>query len=155
MSATSSAESKLKHIIRIHKTDIDGSKPIIYALTKIKGIGISLARAIVLTAGLDPEMRAGYLTNQQVAKLEEIIKNPAAHGIPSWMLNRRKDLKTGKDLHLTGSDLLLTQKEDIDLLKRIKSWRGIRHALGLKVRWQRTRTTGRKGVTVGVRRKRK
>jgi small subunit ribosomal protein S13 len=54
---------------------------------------------------------------------------------------------------LTGSELLYYVKEDIEREKRIKSWRGIRHALGLKVRGQRTRTTGRTGITVGVKRK--
>jgi len=65
-------------------------------------------------------------------------------------LNRRRDLKTGKDLHLHGSDLVLTIKEDIEREKKIKSWRGVRHSLGLKVRGQRTKTTGRKHAAVGV-----
>ncbi|MHA1238749.1 MAG: 30S ribosomal protein S13 [Candidatus Odinarchaeia archaeon] len=155
MSTSEPTEPKLRHILRIVKTDIDGTKPIIHALTSIKGIGLSLARVITAKAGLEPNLRAGYLTEQQVAKIEDILKDPAKYGIPTWMLNRRKDIKTGQDRHIIGSELLLTQKEDVDLLKRIKSWRGIRHALGLKVRGQRTRTTGRKGTTVGVRRKRK
>ena len=71
------------------------------------------------------------------------------------MLNRRKDYATGQDIHLTGSDLVLTIKSDIDRMKKIKSWKGIRHALGLKVRGQRTRTTGRGGRTIGVTKKKK
>ena len=70
------------------------------------------------------------------------------------MLNRRKDITTGEDLHLLGSDLTLEIDKDIKLLKKIRSWRGVRHALGLKVRGQRTRTTGRTGRTVGVSRRR-
>jgi len=76
-------------------------------------------------------------------------------GIPNWMLNRRKDLETGKDLHLIGSDLEFRVKQDIEFMKSIKSWKGWRHSLGLKVRGQRTRTTGRTGRTVGVHRRRR
>lgn len=54
---------------------------------------------------------------------------------------------------MVGAELIYFVKEDIEREKRIKSWRGVRHALGLKVRGQRTRTTGRLGVTVGVRKK--
>ncbi|MEM4165256.1 MAG: 30S ribosomal protein S13 [Nitrososphaerales archaeon] len=50
-----------------------------------------------------------------------------------------------------GADLELAVKNDIEREKMVGSWRGIRHSLGLKVRGQRTRTTGRKGRTVGVR----
>jgi len=58
-------------------------------------------------------------------------------------------------LHLLSSDLVLRTKMDIDLMKKIKSWKGYRHAYGLKVRGQRTRTTGRTGKTVGVSKKRR
>nr|HDO80640.1 30S ribosomal protein S13 [Candidatus Bathyarchaeota archaeon] len=85
----------------------------------------------------------------------DAVSNPSSVGIPSWMLNRQKDLETGKDLHLIGSQLALTVKNDIELMKRIRCWKGVRHALGLKVRGQRTKTTGRKGQTVGVRRKKR
>jgi small subunit ribosomal protein S13 len=42
---------------------------------------------------------------------------------------------------------------DIDQAKEIKSWRGYRHAYGLKVRGQRTKTTGRAGKALGVKKK--
>jgi small subunit ribosomal protein S13 len=85
--------------------------------------------------------------------LEDIIKDPAKHGIPSRLFNRRKDIESGRDMHLVGPDLALRNKADIDLMKDIKSWKGIRHSLGLKVRGQRTRTTGRSGKAVGVKKK--
>ena len=100
-------------------------------------------------------MRVGYLSDDVVDNIEKVIKNPIENGIPSWMVNRRKDLETGRDMHLIGSDLILATKMDIQLMKRIKSWKGIRHSLGLKVRGQRTRTTGRTGRTVGVSRRRR
>ena len=75
--------------------------------------------------------------------------------LPDWMLNRRKDLFTGEDLHILGAELPLRIREDINFLRKIRCYRGIRHERGLKVRGQRTRSTGRKGPAVGVIRKRK
>jgi hypothetical protein len=69
------------------------------------------------------------------------------------MLNRRKDYETGKDLHIVGTDVTVSMRSDIGRERRIRSRRGIRHELGLPVRGQRTRTTGRKGLVVGVKRK--
>jgi len=146
---------EFRHIVRVTDTDIDGTLKVGYALTKIKGVSISLANAILKKAEVNPEIRLGLLSEEQVRKIEEILENPAKYGIPNWLLNRRKDLETGKDLHLLSSDLVLRTKMDIDLMKKIKSWRGYRHAHGLKVRGQRTRTTGRTGKTVGVRKKRR
>jgi len=146
---------EFRHIVRVTDTDIDGTLKVGYALTKIKGVSISLANAILKKAEVNPEIRLGLLSEEQVRKIEEILKNPTKYGIPNWLLNRRKDLETGKDLHLLSSDLVLRTKMDIDLMKKIKSWRGYRHAYGLKVRGQRTRTTGRTGKTVGVRKKRR
>jgi len=146
---------EFRHIVRVTDTDIDGTLKVGYALTKIKGVSISLANAILKKAEVNPEIRLGLLSEEQVRKIEDILENPTKYGIPSWLLNRRKDLETGKDLHLLSSDLVLRTKMDIDLMKKIKSWRGYRHAHGLKVRGQRTRTTGRTGKTVGVRKKRR
>ncbi|MEM2815708.1 MAG: 30S ribosomal protein S13 [Candidatus Bathyarchaeia archaeon] len=144
---------EFRHIIRIVDVDVDGSLKALYALKRIKGISTNLANAVLKRAGIDPHMRAGLLTEAELEKIEEIIRDPSKHGIPAWMLNRRKDLETGKNLHETSADLILRQKLDIDRLKEIKSWRGYRHAYGLKVRGQRTKSTGRKGKTVGVKKK--
>jgi len=81
-------------------------------------------------------------------------KESAKHNLPEWLFNRQKDMETGKNLHFTGSDLVLQTKTDIDLMKATKSWKGYRHSYGLKVRGQRTRTTGRKGKAIGVKKKR-
>lgn len=142
-----------RHIIRIIDKDIDGSLKAAYAIKKIQGISINLASVILKKAGVDPQLRAGFLTDAEIRKIEEVIKDPVKHEIPAWMLNRRKDLETGQDLHLIGADLSLRTKMDIDKMKEIKSWRGYRHAYGLKVRGQRTRTTGRKGKAIGVKKK--
>ena len=146
---------EFRHIVRVTDTDIDGSLKVGYALTKIKGVSISLANAVLKKAGINPEIRLGLLSEEQVRKIEDVLLNPAKYGIPSWLLNRRKDLETGKNLHLLSSDLVLRTKMDIDFMKKIKSWKGYRHAYGLKVRGQRTRTTGRTGKTVGVSKRRR
>lgn len=146
-----SMAKELRHILRITGTDVDGTLKTPYALAKIKGINLNLANAILKKAGINPEKRAGFLTDAEVEKIEEIIKEPTKTGLPNWLLNRRKDLETGKNLHLISADLTLKTKMDIDKMKEVKSWRGYRHAYGLKVRGQRTRTTGRKGKAVGVR----
>ena len=121
-----------------------------YALKRIKGVNLNLANAILKKAEINPDKRAGFLTEAEVERIEQIIKEPTKFGLPSWLLNRRKDSETGKDLHIIRADLDLRTKTDIKQMKEIKSWRGYRHAHGLKVRGQRTRTTGRKGKAVGV-----
>ncbi len=143
-----------RYIIRMIGTDIDGLKKLPIGLLKIKGINHRLADAIVKVAGFNIDMNVGDLTDSEVKKLEAVIKEPSKFGVPVWLLNRRKDLETGKDIHLTGPDLTLNLRTVIKLMIESRSWKGVRHSLGLKVRGQRTRATGRKGRVVGVRRKR-
>ncbi len=146
-------EATFKHIVRIAGTDLSGNLRLQYGLLRIKGVGYQLATFIVRVLGLNPNLRVGYLSEGDVKKIEEVLANPLSYGIPSWALNRRRDYVSGSDLHLIGADLMYVAREDIEREKRIKSWRGIRHALGLKVRGQRTHTTGRLGPTLGVSKK--
>jgi len=144
---------EFRHILRIIDANVDGTLKAPYALKKIKGISLSLANAILKKAGINPDTRVGFLTETDIERIEEIIKEPTKYGIPNWLLNRRKDLETGKDRHLISADLVLRTKMGIDQMKGIKSWRGYRHAYGLKVRGQRTKTTGRSGKALGVKKK--
>jgi len=144
---------EFRHITRIAEKDLDGTLKVEYALSKIKGVGIGLASVILKKTGINPETRLGFLSEAEIKMLEEIVKSPTKYGIPSWLLNRPKDSETGKDTHLVSSELVLRTKLDIDQMKKIKSWRGFRHAHGLKVRGQRTRTTGRSGKAIGVKKK--
>jgi small subunit ribosomal protein S13 len=141
---------EFNYIVRLHGTNIDGTKMVPYALTEVKGVGIRLARSIVKQLGLDATERLGSLSDADVKKLETAIDDPASIGLPSWMLNRRKDPMTGDDLHVLASDLDLMNKDDVDLMRETRSWKGERHARGLKVRGQHTKTTGRTGRSVGV-----
>ena len=142
-----------RHIVRIAETDIPGNISLAWGLTKIKGVGYNFAMALCRKLGYDPNMLVGYLTDEDVARIEELIKDPKKFGFPVWMLNRRKDYETGEDMHLVSSELIFYARKDIDREIRIRSWRGIRHAQGYKVRGQRTHTTGRIGPVVGVQRK--
>jgi small subunit ribosomal protein S13 len=139
-----------RHIVRIAGKDLDGTRKIVPAISEIKGVGEAFANAIVASLKLDPKARLGQLGDKQLQQIEYSLKDISTLGLPHWMLNRRKDSDSGNNLHRLGSDLDLTIKSDIDREKNLLSWKGIRHSLGLKVRGQRTRTTGRKGRTVGV-----
>ena len=149
------AEQTFKYIVRIAGTDIKGDLKLPYGLAEIKGIGITTAYAIVRMLGLDPEMRVGFLSESDIRRIEEAVKDIRKLGLPAWLYNRRKDYETGEDKHLIGPDLLFHARRDIEREIKINSWRGLRHKLGLKVRGQRTRTTGRTGMTVGVSKKKK
>jgi len=144
---------QFRYIVRIADTDIDGRMKLAWGLASIKGIGYATALAVARYLGLNPEMLVGYLTDEQISRIEEVLSDLTKLGLPSWLYNRRRDIETGKDMHLIGSDLLLYARRDIEREIKIGSYRGIRHKLGYKVRGQRTRTTGRIGMTVGVRKK--
>ena len=144
---------KFRHILRIAGADVAGTLKAVYAVTKIKGINISLANAILKKADVNPDARVGFLTESEVDRIEEIIQDPAKYSLPGWLFNRRKDGETGKDMHITSAELVLKTKNDIDQAKEIRSWRGYRHAYSLKVRGQRTKTTGRAGKALGVKKK--
>jgi small subunit ribosomal protein S13 len=141
------------HVIRILATDIRGEMKVVPGIGEIKGIGINMSSAIVNRLALNRKKRMQDLSDDEIDRIEKAISDPGSLGIPQWMFNRRKDLDTGKNLHLTTVDLIFAQKSDIDLMGEIKSYKGLRHAKGLKVRGQRTASTGRGRNAVGVQRK--
>ena len=144
---------EVKGIIRIAGTDIKGEKQLFQSLLKIKGVGGVLANAICKIHGFDRNRKVGTLNPEEIKKIEDTLKNPAKFGIPPWILNRRRDLETGENRHLIGVDLTFVQQQDIKRMINIKSYKGVRHMYGLPVRGQRTRSSFRKGRSVGVVRK--
>jgi small subunit ribosomal protein S18e len=96
---------------------------------------------------------AGELTAEEVERLVTIVQNPRQFKVPDWMLNRKKDTKDGKFSQVVSNTLDMKLREDLERLKKIRAHRGLRHYWGLRVRGQRTKTTGRKGRTVGVSKK--
>ena len=130
--------------------DIPGERKMLVGLTQIKGIGYNFATAILDSLKIDTNSNIGNLSEEQVQSIEKLIIDPLAANFPSWFLNRQKDIETGANLHLLTSDIPFTLRNDIERERITASWRGYRHLNGLKVRGQRTRTTGRKGGAVGV-----
>ena len=143
-----------KYIVRIADTDLNGEKSVVHALMGIKGVGFHLSTVIADAAGVSRFEKIGNLPEEKIEKIREIVTNLNKFA-PGWLMNRRKDYYTGKDLHLIGTDIDLTRREDINRLKRIRAYWGIRHELGLPVRGQRTRSNGRRGLALGVSRKKK
>nr|KAF6462992.1 ribosomal protein S18 [Molossus molossus] len=124
---------KFQHILRVLNTNIDGRRKIAFAITAIKGVGRRYAHVVLRKADIDLTKRAGELTEDEVERVITIMQNPRQYKIPDWFLNRQKDVK--------------------ERLKKIRAHRGLRHFWGLRVRGQHTKTTGRRGRTVGVSKK--
>jgi len=97
--------------------------------------------------------RAGELKKHEVEKIVKVMAEPEQNDVPVWFLNRRKDYKTGKNMHLISNDIGATLREDLERLKKIRNHRGLRHYWGLRVRGQHTCTTGRRGKIVGMKKK--
>jgi small subunit ribosomal protein S13 len=120
---------------RIAGVDIPRDKRVIIGMTYIFGIGPTTAKKVVGSANVDPDKRVKDLTDEEVARLREVVD---------------KQLKVEGELR---RELALSIKR----LMEIGTYRGLRHRRGLPVRGQRTRTNARtrRGPkrTVGVRRK--
>ena len=142
--------TEYKHITRVAGKDIEGSKKIVVALSEIRGIGYNLAQVTLQSLNINPSLRIGFLTDKEITEIETAIRNPSRTGIPSWYLNRQKDMDNGGNNHFITSDLDFAVSSDIEREKSVMSWKGYRHMFGLKVRGQCTRTTGRRGGAVGV-----
>ena len=144
------SSQEYRHIVRIVGNDIPGERKLLVGLTQIKGIGYNFATAISSILKINANSNIGHLTEGNVQAIEKLILNPIEAKFPLWFLNRQRDIETGKDLHLLTSDIPFTLRNDIERERITASWRGYRHLSGLKVRGQRTRTSGRKGGAVGV-----
>ena len=144
------SSQEFRHIVRIAGKDVAGAKKAIIGVGQVKGIGFNFARALLEVLKINPNSNVGFLTESQVEQIENAMRNPSSVNIPSWFLNRQKDMDTGSNFHLITSDVDFNIRNDIEREKGMNSWRGFRHTYGLKVRGQSTRTTGRKGGAVGV-----
>ena len=148
----------MNYIIRVIGKDLDGTKRIEDGIQGIDGIsqrmGIMMANQLRKENKIAKERKLGHLNPEEIKKLEDIILFPEKHSVPSWALNRQKDVETGKMKHLTMNDLAFSLRLDLQRLAEIKSYRGLRHMWGLPVRGQKTKSTHRgKGGSVGVSKK--
>ncbi len=141
-----------QYIVRIANTDVDGNKRLVHGLTSIKGLGMHLASIVADKTGINKNTKIGNLSEAQVKKIQSVLDN-IDENVPGWMVNHRKDMETGKDVHLIGPEIDLRLRDEINIMRKIRSYRGIRHESGLRVRGQRTRTNNRTGLTLGVSKK--
>lgn len=139
----------VRQIVRLRGIDLNGLLSIERAIQKIPGIGCAIARALRVKFGINETVKLGELNETQLKAFDNLILN-IKNSIPTFMLNKRKDYETGQNLHLTSVDLDMGVKADVSRMRTIKSYKGVRHAAGLKVRGQRTKSTGRGSVAVGV-----
>ncbi len=146
--------SETKEVVRIARTDIDGTKPVAKAITSLQGVGETYGHAVSQVIDVDTETKIGDLSDEEIDKIEDTIRSPEEAGIPEWLRNRRKDREEGDDQHLIGSDLELKEEFDIRRLKEIDSYKGWRHEIGLPVRGQKTKSSFRSGSKIGVSRAR-
>ncbi|MCL4452573.1 30S ribosomal protein S13 [Ferroplasma sp.] len=147
-------DENFQYIVRIANKDIKGERKLNLALADVNGIGDRLATILIKKFNLDKNRQIGELSEDEVLEIRKYVENKEYDGMPVWLLNHRKDIATGKDLNLLSNDLNLQINDDINLMKKMRSYRGLRHEQGHKVRGQRTRSNGRHGLSMGVIRKR-
>ena len=146
-------EAEYRYLVRVANTDLDGRKPIGHALRRITGVGSMFAHAVCAVSGVDPYAQTGKLSDSEIREIDAVLSNPLQHSIPAWLFNRRRDPESGEAKHLLTSELKFQRENDIKLMKRIKTYKGMRHSKGLPVRGQRTRSNFRKNkgkVSLGV-----
>lgn len=120
-------------MIRIAGIDLPEHKKVAFALLAIYGVGPALAQQILQESNVDVNKRTRDLTNDEINRIQRALEQRPTEG-----------------------DLRRIVNDNVDRLKRIKSYRGSRHAAGLPTRGQRTRTNsrnargGQKRRTVGA-----
>merc|ERR1712110_711351 len=139
-----------QHILRMHNTNINGLVKTQFALTQITGVGRRFSNLCCKMATVDLDKRAGELTEDEQQRILAVMSNPRQFKIPDWFLNRQKDHTDGKYKHMLSNIVWSTLRDDIERMKKIRLHRGLRHYWMLRVRGQHSKTTGRRGRTVGV-----
>jgi len=145
----STEDEDLRYFVRIGQTDLDGTKSVERSLTDMKGIGKRTARIVADVADVDRTATFGRLDEEEIDRVVDAVENVGDH-VPEWLVNRRRDFYTGETTHRVGSDMEQKRRHDINRMKMINSYKGVRHKRGQKVRGQRTKSTGRTEGTIGV-----
>jgi small subunit ribosomal protein S13 len=142
-------EEDLQYFVRIGDADLDGTKTVERSLSELDGIGTRTARLVAEKADVDKNATFGLLDEEDIDAVADIAENLEDH-VPPWMTNRQNDFFTGETTHLVGTDVEEKRRHDINRMKIIESYKGVRHKRGQKVRGQRTKSTGRSEGTIGV-----
>lgn len=144
-----STNPNFRYIVRIANTDLDGRRRTGLALTGVRGVGLRIAEAACQMAGVDAHTLIGDLPEVTVEGLETTLAALPTK-LPPWMTNEPRDYLAGETLHHIGPDIETARRDSINQMKMIRSYRGVRHERGQKVRGQRTRSNGRTGMAAGV-----
>jgi small subunit ribosomal protein S13 len=142
-------DDDIRYFVRIGQADLDGTKSVERSLTELDGIGRRSARIIADKAGIDRRATFGALEDDEIEEIKGLVEG-FAEEVPEWLANHRNDFFDGETTHEIGNDLELTRRQDINRMKMIDSYKGVRHKRGQKVRGQRTKSTGRTEGTIGV-----
>ncbi|NCS90988.1 MAG: 30S ribosomal protein S13 [Candidatus Altiarchaeum hamiconexum] len=142
------SNAQTHRIVRLLEYALNGDRKVSAAMRDIKGIGYRIASILSKKLNTGDKLLAD-LDADEISHLETALKNVNTF-VPSWMINHKNDQFTGTNLHPVGTDLELAVKNDIEFMQKIKTYKGIRHTQGQPVRGQRTRTSFRKGKSVGV-----
>lgn len=138
-----------RYIVRLANSDLDGTRATGLALTGVRGVGLRMAEVVCKVAGVNAAEMIGNLPETTVDGIEQVL-GQLPQKLPPWMLNHPRDYAAGETHHLVGGDLETARRDDVNLMKMIRSYRGVRHERGQKVRGQRTRSNGRTGMAAGV-----
>ncbi len=137
-------------LIRISGYDIPGSKNVYVGLTKVKGVSWGISNFTCVNLKIPRNKKISELSKEEIAKIEQFFKEA---NITNFLKNRIFGFEDGETKHYIGSNLDIKKDFDIRRLRKIRSYKGVRHSSGLPVRGQRTRSHFRKrGKAVGVKR---
>ena len=142
-------DEDIQYFVRIGQTDLDGTQSVERALTDMSGVGRRVARIIADRAGVDRRELLGGLDEETIDEIVDLVEGYAEE-VPEWLTNHQNDFFDGETTHEVGNDLEMTRRQDINRMKMIDSYKGVRHKRGQKVRGQRTKSTGRTEGTIGV-----
>ncbi|ESS04037.1 MAG: SSU ribosomal protein S13P [uncultured archaeon A07HR67] len=142
-------DEDLQYFVRIGGADLDGTKTVERSLSELNGIGTRMARLVAEEADVDRTATFGLLDEEEIEAVIDVAENLEDH-VPPWMTNRQNDFFSGETTHLVGTDVNEKRRHDINRMKQIESYKGVRHKRGQKVRGQRTKSTGRTEGTIGV-----
>jgi len=138
-----------RYIVRVANTDLDGTRPTALALTGVRGVGMRIAEVTCRLGNINASEMIGNLPESAVEGIEGTLATLATK-VPGWMVNHPHEPMMGESPHLFGPDLETRRRDDVNVMKMVRSYRGVRHERGQKVRGQRTRSNGRTGMAAGV-----
>jgi small subunit ribosomal protein S13 len=142
-------DDDLRYFVRIGQSDLDGTKSVERSLSEMNGIGRRTARLVAEKADVDRTATFGRLDEDDIDSIVDAVENYADE-VPEWLSNHRNGYFSGETTHETGNDLSMSRRQDVNRMRMISSYKGIRHNRGQKVRGQRTKSTGRTEGTIGV-----